>query len=232
MNFSDLQFDISDEVLSLGLTGVYFTIGGLKNTKSSPEFDQLIERTEKEILAGLSKDLIKQDPILLGFRKLHETVGRSNRKNVAAPENLLAALLQTGHIPRVNLLVDIYNLVSIRSRLALGAHDIARIAGNVHLRMTTGSESFVPLGAPEAKPIAAGEYAYIDDGNEVLCRLEVRQVEKTKVTLETTECFYVVQGNSATSEAVLMTAVGELITLTKKFCGGIERLIYPPESDE
>jgi DNA/RNA-binding domain of Phe-tRNA-synthetase-like protein len=227
MDPTDLQFDISDKVLSLGLTGVYLTIGSLKNTKSNPEFDELIERTEKEILASLSKDFIKQDPILRGFRKLHEAVGRSNRKNVAAPENLLVALLQTGHLPRVNLLVDIYNLVSIRSRLALGAHDIARIAGNVHLRMTSGAEHFVPLGAIEAKPIAPGEYAYVDDSNEILCRLEVRQVEKTKVTLETTECFYVIQGNTATNEAYLTSAVSELITLTKKFCGGTERLIYP-----
>jgi DNA/RNA-binding domain of Phe-tRNA-synthetase-like protein len=227
MNFSDLQFDISDEVLLLGLTGVYFTIGDLKNGKSNPELDELIERTEKEILTTLSKDHIKQDPILRGFRKLHEAIGRSNRKNLAAPENLLVAVLQTGHIPRVNLLVDIYNLVSVKSHLALGAHDIACIAGNVHLRMTTGAERFVPLGAADAKPIAAGEYAYVDDSNEVLCRLEVRQVEKTKVTLETSECFYVVQGNTSTSEAYLMSAVGELITLTKKFCGGTERLIYP-----
>src|SRR6266436_960355 len=133
MRASELQFDISEDVLALGLRGVYFTLGDIINRSSDPEFDALNQHMLREIMSGLSKDLIVKDPVLQGFRELHTAVGKSNRKNIASPENLLSMLLLTGRLPRVNLLVDIYNLISVKSRIAWGSHDTEHIAGNVHL---------------------------------------------------------------------------------------------------
>jgi DNA/RNA-binding domain of Phe-tRNA-synthetase-like protein len=223
---NNLSFDVSAEVLALGLRGAYVTLSGVQNRAADPAFDALRDEFVRAVLADLSAEKIKNDPVLAGFRRLHEAVGRSNRKNVASPENLLNMLLRQRALPRVNLLVDIYNVVSIKSRLALGAHDLARVVGNIHLRLTTGSEGFWPIGAPAPKAVEAGEYAYVDDENDIICRLEVRQVEKTKVTLETSECFYIVQGNAATDEAHLKAATEELLQLTKRFCGGEARLLY------
>lgn len=89
------------------------------------------------------------------------------------------------------------------------------------LRLTNGAESFQPLGAPEPEPIKAGEYAYIEDSiNTVICRLECKQVEKTKVTESTTDCFYILQGNARTPRESLHAALNELVELTTQFCGG------------
>jgi DNA/RNA-binding domain of Phe-tRNA-synthetase-like protein len=177
------------------------------------------------VVAGSNADGFLDDPVLAGFRRLHDAVGRSNKKNVASPENLLATVMANGRLPTVNVVVDIYNLVSLRTRLALGAHDIGEISGDVHLRLTTGSEGFWPLGSERPKPVGPGEYAYVDDRNDVICRLEVRQVERTKITIDTTECFYIVQGNEATDGPYLKAAADELVELTKRFCGGRERLV-------
>ncbi len=223
-----LQFEFSDEVAALGVRGAYFTITGLANRASDPAFEALAARETEAVLAGLSPDAIRDDPVLAGFRALHEAVGVSNRKNVASPENLLKLLLKAGGLPTVNLVVDIYNLVSLKTRLALGAHDLAGVAGNIRLRLTGGTEGFVPLGAGEAKPVRPGEYAYVDDGNDVLCRLEVRQVEKSKVGLETCDCFYIVQGSAATPPELLRAAAEEVIALTRQFCGGEVRMLHAP----
>lgn len=226
MRAAELTFDVAPEVLALGVRGAYFALGGVRNREADPAFDELRDETLAAILSDLSPEKIKHDPILRGFRALHEAVGRSNRKNVASPENLLNMLLRQGRLPRVNLLVDVYNLISIKFRLALGAHDLAGVTGNIHLRMTAGGENFWPLGADAPKPVEAGEYAYVDDGNDIICRLEVRQVEKTKVTLDTRECFYIVQGNALTDDAHLKAATEELLALTKRFCGGEERMLH------
>jgi DNA/RNA-binding domain of Phe-tRNA-synthetase-like protein len=223
-----ITFDIEEAVLAAGLSGAYFTLAGIHNRESDPGFDEIGDATLREIARGLSPETVKDDPILRGFRSLHEKVGVSNRKNVASPENLLNTLLHSGRLPRINVLVDIYNLVSAKSRLALGAHDLAHICGNIHLRMTTGAESFWPLGSAKPKAVGPGEYAYVDDKNDIICRLETRQVEKTKVTAETTECFYIVQGNNATDGAYIKSVTEELIALTKRFCGGQERMLYAP----
>lgn len=228
LRYNVVQFGIAEEVLALGLKGAYLTLGGLSNRECDPEFAALQREVTEEVLADLSAEAIRGDPVLIGFRQLHDLVGRSNRKNVASPENLLKLLLKTGTLPRINLLVDIYNLVSIKTRLALGAHDLAKVSGNIRLRLTDGTEGFVPLGSSEGKAVAPGEYAYIDGDNDILCRLEVRQVEKTKVGIDARECFYIVQGNPATEEGLLKSAVDELIRLTQRFCGGQQRMLYTP----
>ena len=120
----------------------------------------------------------------------------------------------------INQAVDIYNLISLESKLALGAHNIDRVDGNVTLRFTDGSERFVPIGQTEPVPVAPHEYCYCDDANEVLCRLEVRQVEKTKVEESARNIFYIIQGNEATPDELLHETAQKIIDLTTKYCGG------------
>ncbi len=224
-----IEFRIDERVLGLGLTGVYFVMSGLSVRDSDPIFDALMAARLEVVQTQLDPAFdFKTDRVLAGFRDLHTRVGRSNRDNVASPENLLRMLMRHGGLPRVNLLVDIYNLVSVETHLALGAHDLARTDGNISLRFTTGSERFVPLGSESPKQVHAGEYAYIDDSEDIICRLETRQVEKTKVTLETTDCFFIVQGNSETDSRSVWDGANELISLVTRFCGGKERILYGP----
>jgi len=125
-------------------------------------------------------------------------------------------------------LVDIHNLVSVETRLALGAHDDDKISGDVHLRMTSGGEKYVLLGSNTAKTVDENLYSYMDDENDVICFLEVMQAEKTKVTTDTTNCFYIVQGNSSVSDSHLKAATDRVIALTKRFCGGEEHMLHAP----
>ncbi len=223
-----LTFNVADQVKSLGWNAICFIMTDLQNKESDPDFEVVKNQVIQRILPGLAKDQINEDPIIQGFKQLHEKIAHSNRETIAASENLLNFLLKTGKMPHINLLVDIYNLVSIETRLALGAHDINHISGNVQIRLMEGTENFWPIGASEPKKVRTGDYAYIDDSNGILCWLEVRQVEKTKVTLDTHDCFYIIQGNSATDGAYLSNAANRLINLTKQFCGGQERMIYIP----
>ncbi len=222
---------VAPEITVLGIPVVFFMIRGLRNRPADPEFDRLNEASSAAVLSRLGADpeALAADPVLAGYHRLHQRIGcPHNRTTIPAPENLLKLLLKKGALPRINLLVDIYNLVSAETRLAMGAHDLAAIAGNIRFRFTDGSERFHPLGdVPRlARP---REYAYIDDGaNEVICRLEVRQVEKTKVVPETRDCFFIIQGNETTDPAMLQAATGRLLEWTERFCGGIVTMLYQP----
>ncbi|MDP4201189.1 MAG: phenylalanine--tRNA ligase beta subunit-related protein [Bacteroidota bacterium] len=215
------QFIAHPEINPIGLRGIYLTIENVRNRESDSNFcsyqQQIIDNAYQ--YAHRLGD-IKEDPILQGFRQLHERVGAPNRKNLSASENLYKVLEKRGTIPHVNLIVDIYNSISLKYKLALGAHDWDRIDGNVHLRITNGTEKFIPLGESDAKPIKPGEYSYIDDSNEVICYLDVRQIDKTKVTLDTHNVFFVVQGNANTPIPYIEDAVFELIDQVQKYCGG------------
>jgi len=216
---------MAPEVKKLGLKGIFLTIGGINNRTSDPEFDAIFEAEMQKLIQALQQTSWKADPILQGYRKLHESIHRSNQRFVSASENLLSSLLRNHHASRINLLVDIYNMVSMKTRLAFGAHDLAKTQGNIVMRMTTGKESFYALGAPTPTTVGPGEYGYLDESGEVICRLEVRQCERTKVTVDTKECFFIIQGNAATSEATLKAAGDELVALSTRFCGGKVRWI-------
>ena len=223
---NELQFSIDPEVEALGIRGAFLVMSGITNTTSNPEFDKYREDICDKLRHEYTKDFIKTDPVIRGFRDLHTKVGRSNRKYPSAPETLLSLLSRTGKFPAINLAVDIYNLVSIESRLALGAHDISSVHGNIQLKITDGTEGFTPLGSSEPESVGTGEYSYVDDANDVLCRLEYKQVEKTKVTIDTRDCFYIIQGNETTSAEQIQSAKKRLVELTKEYCGGSERVLF------
>jgi DNA/RNA-binding domain of Phe-tRNA-synthetase-like protein len=217
---STIEFRITPEVLALGVRGAFLTMSGLDNRRYRPEFSGYLGKLAERLRGELSEETFAADPVLKGFRDLHDAVGRSNRRFPSSAEGLAALFLRRGVIPSINPVVDVYNCVSLETRLSLGAHDVAKIRGDVTLRLTAGGERFVPLGRAEPEPVGAGEYCYVDGSGEVLCRLEVRQSDRTKVTEETTACFFLVQGNRNTPRGRIESALNRLIELTQRFCGG------------
>ena len=220
-----MEFIVLDEVKNLGVKALGVEINNIDNQTITEEYTAWRQAAVQELLAYYTDYDYKNDPVFEGFYRLHEKVGVPRRKNIPACENLVKLLLKKQELFAINKAVDIYNILSMRSKLALGAHDIDRFAGNVTLRLTDGSERFVPLGADEPKPVRAGEYSYIDDSNEIICHLEIRQVEKDKVTEDSKNIFYIIQGNEATAESLLEETAEELIRMTEKFCGGTGRLL-------
>ena len=125
---------------------------------------------------------VRSCPEVAAFQQLHRRVGVNPRKEQSSVERLLLLALKRGELPAINSLVDAYNLVSLRTRCSLGAHDLDAIALPVSLRLLTGQESFTPLGENVPAAVVPGEYGYVDAANRLLCRLDVRQADFSKVT--------------------------------------------------
>lgn len=222
-----MEFYVEQSVLNSGVKILFATIEGLDNTRNSEEWQAYRTAKIKELYERYQNIDVHADPILEGFNILHDNTGVKRRKNIPASENLIKLLLKHGDMFYINQAVDIYNLISLDSKLALGAHNIDRVEGNVTLRFTDGTERFVPIGQTEPIAVKPHEYSYCDDANEVLCRLEIRQVEKTKVDESATNIFYIVQGNEATDDALLEQTAREIIDTTTTYCGGTGRIIRP-----
>ncbi|MEI7968141.1 MAG: phenylalanine--tRNA ligase beta subunit-related protein [Betaproteobacteria bacterium] len=103
---------------------------------------------------------------------------------------------------------------------SLGAHDLALVRGDIELRLARGGQAFTPLGSVIGESIPAGDYAYIDADNRGLSQFEGRQCKQTKVTRDTSACFFSVRGNAATSRVALRNVLTYLEYLTLLYCGG------------
>jgi Uncharacterized conserved protein len=221
------RFFVEQAVLDAGVKIVFAVVYGLDNHGEDPEWAAYRDKRLEELYKEYAELDVHADPILEGFNLLHDKTGVKRRKNIPASENLIRLLKKNHGMFYINQAVDIYNLISLESKLALGAHNIDRVEGDVTLRFTDGSERFVPIGQSEPIPVAAHEYCYCDDANEVLCRLEIRQVEKTKVDEESENVLYIVQGNEATPYELLYDTAQRIIELTTKYCGGRGVVIMP-----
>ena len=222
-----MEFYVKQDVLDVGVKILFAVVEGVDNHKNSEEWKTFREEKIAELYERYQGIDVHADPILEGFHILHDNSGVKRRKNIPASENLIKLLLKNQGMFYINQAVDIYNLISLESKLALGAHNIDHVDGNVTLRFTDGTERFVPIGQTEPIPVAGHEYSYCDDANEVLCRLEIRQVEKTKVDEDTTNIFYIVQGNEATDDTLLQETAQKIIDTTVKYCGGSGKIVVP-----
>ena len=219
------EFKVQQDVLDLGVKIKGVRIHDIDNTVYSSSLNDYIDVHVKRLLKNNSLEVLKEDRIIQGFYELHKEVGIPKRKNLPASENLLKNLLKKQEFHKINPLVDLYNLISMDTKLALGSHDLDKTEGNITLRLTQGNENYIPLGSVESKEVKAGIYSYIDDENDIICYSEIRQVDKTKVTEESKDVFFIVQGNQATTDKYLEDVAQELITVVTYYLGGTGEIL-------
>lgn len=230
MGFAPINFHLAADLRARGVDGAYTVLVGLDQTRADPAaIAAYVDAAVAQARAGAGRDAISSHPVLAGYRALHKAFDVPTRKLYSAPETLFRFVEKRGDIPRILPLVDLYNAVSLETGLALGAHDLCRIDGDVSLRLTTGSERYHPVGAAQAEAVRPGEYSYVDDGNEILCRLEVRQAETTKVTAATSDLFLIVQGNPAVPADLVIAGHDRLIGRLREFFGGTPVPLHRPD---
>lgn len=215
-----MKFIVEDKVKELGVKILEIKIESIDNSTPNLEFEKWRKNKIKELIEKYKDYDIKNDKIIEGFYELHQRVGVPRRKNLPASENLIKLLVKRGDLVHINKAVDIYNIISIDSKLCLGAHDIDKVSGNVTLKITDGTENFIPLGSEEVKLVASGEYSFVDDDNDIICWLDIRQVDKTKVTENSKNVLYFIIGNKENTYEELEKIANEIIDITTKYCGG------------
>lgn len=208
-----MRLVVTPDVRALGIQvrAILFS-GATVSNRSNP-----LEKRKKEALPAIGAIDVESHPVLAAYRELHR---RAGAEGVLPPAEHLIRLAQAnGRLPNINTAVDAYNLVSALTGLSIGAHDVTRIRGDVAFRITTGAERYTPLGASAPEPIRPGEYACVDD-EKVLCRLDVKQCEETRLLKTSTAFLVYAQGNRATAEQDLVAGLGQVAALVLAVCGG------------
>jgi len=87
----------------------------------------------------------------------------------------------------VNVLVDVYNAVSVRALTPIGGEDLDQLHGSLRLAIVDGDEPFDGHdGAPRR-----GEIVWRDDAGVTCRRWNWRQGVRTRLTDATTRAFFV-----------------------------------------
>ncbi len=163
-----------------------------------------------------------------GFREILKRVGINPRKHSPTVEILTQMAMKRRALPVINSLVDAYNLVSVRTRCSMGAHDLDQIELPVELRIFEDPCRFTPLGMSAEVEIAAGEFGYVDARRRILCRLDLQQADFSKVTSATKNVLLIIEGTTAHTPAQLAESFQMSIATISRYCGGrVEQVVEP-----
>src|SRR5262249_25819245 len=138
---------VSEDCVSLGLRAGAVVFRGLRvGPRGAALHDEITWEAAAIRQAFAGPAAVRALPEVVAFGELLRRAGADPRELTPSLRRLLTSPLQRGAPPAVNNLVDAYNILSVRSRCSLGAHDLHHIDLPVSLRRLSGAEPFTPLG--------------------------------------------------------------------------------------
>lgn len=198
-------------------------VNGVKVKKENFALQRFKGDVTEEIKQIYSLATVKDVPIFRAYRDFFWRIGIDPTKNRPAAEALIRRILAGKLLPSINTLVDAYNLASIKSCISIGAFDVARVKGDLVLRLARKGEEFTGIGME--KPIVLeGNEAVVSDSEKLIAIYPYRDADETKVTEKTRDVLLLICGAPGISEEVLEDAARVTTDYVTRFCGGEGRL--------
>jgi len=181
---------------------------GIGNGPSDEDTSAVLDEAEEHLRArGLTRPA--DDPHIAAWRAAFSAFGAKPSKYPCSAEALAARVLKGAALPRVNVLVDLYNAVSVRALTPVGGEDLDHLNGPLRLTIATGEEAFDGHdGAPRP-----GEIVWRDDAGVTCRRWNWRQGVRTRLTDVTTRAFFVFDRLPELDEHQLDDAASQLESL-------------------
>ena len=203
------------------------TVGGIlvgHGVRNGPTPAALAERFMQEqhaVLTRLGSTPLSELPALAAWRLVFRQFGVNPTKTRSAPEALLRRLTKAGDIPRINTLVDIGNLMSIRYAMPVAVFDTRQVQGSITVHLADGSERYTELGSSELLHPDPGEVVFSDETGLVVARRWCwRQSAESAAQADTTNVVVAIEAQHAEGRAHVAAAVEQMLMILTEFAGG------------
>ncbi len=225
---------VSDEVRALapGFTHVAIEAHDVVNGPSTEASSALLDDAARRLAARLAGRAPHEDPHMAAWREVYTAFGAKPSRTRNSAEALAKRALSDAGLPRINLLVDLYNAISVARLIPVGGEDLDRVRGGMRLVRATGEEDFVTVaaGAEAVEHPEPGEVVWRDDAGVTCRRWNWRQGPRTRLTEETTSAVFLLETLAPMPVAEARSAVTELAELLEKFSPGARIEVHEPVS--
>lgn len=227
-----LSLTVSDEVRDLvpGFVHLAVEAHGLVNGPSTAESSALLDAAAARLAERLDGRAPHEDPHMTAWRAAYTAFGSKPSRTRNSAEALARRALADGGLPRINVLVDLYNAISVAHLIPVGGEDLDRIRGGMHLVRATGSEPFVTVAGGEetVEHPNAGEVVWRDDEGVTCRRWNWRQGPRTRLTEESVNAVFLLESLAPMTTGELEAAGTELAESLEKLSPGARITIRPP----
>lgn len=176
-----------------------------------------IKKSTLESVLKYSENEVATNNISIGYKELLKLFGKEDL--VPAGQNFIEIVRKRGKFPTINTAVDAYNIVVAKSYLAIGAHDLDKINGDIVFDFAKEGEVIPAVNMQDAFKVDKGDYVYRDNG-KILAWLDVKDSDIVKLTKSTKNIIFIVEGNLRTSQDYIFEHLKKACELVTQFCGG------------
>jgi DNA/RNA-binding domain of Phe-tRNA-synthetase-like protein len=225
-----LNLTVSDQVRALapGFTALAVEARGLVNGPSSTGSSALLDDAARRLAARLDGRAPHEDPHMAAWRETYSAFGAKPSRTRNSAEALARRALSEAGLPRINLLVDLYNAISVAHLIPVGGEDTDHIEGAMRLVRATGEEPFptVAGGEPAVEHPEPGEVVWRDDAGVTCRRWNWRQGIRTRLTERSLNAVFLLESLAPMTPAELTTAGAELVEALEKLSPGVRITVH------
>lgn len=188
-----IQVSISEEVAAL-CPDLHILVVSCEvmNTESDPLLWEEIARAEEDVRATCRLEEINKWLPIKATRQAYKRFGKDPNRYRPSSEALRRRILRDLPLYKIDTLVDIINLISIRSGYSIGGFDADKIQGNLVLGIGKEGEVYHGIGRGELN--IAGLSVYRDAVGGV--GTPTSDEERTKIDRNTRRLLMIINGYS------------------------------------
>ena len=215
------QFQVAPEIFEKMPNACFgvVVVRGIDNQKSYPAIADFYQKTQKELFDKLAGRKAKEYPAIIPYREAFQKLEINPNKFPPSIEALSSRIEKGKWIPPINPIVDLGNGISLKYGIPLGAHDLDSTTAPLEIRLSHPDDQFVPFGATEPETIDYGEILYVS-GHQVKTRRWIwRQSEFGKITNQSQNIFFPLDGFEDINGSETKEARDELASLLEHHFG-------------
>ncbi|QXJ29864.1 B3/B4 domain-containing protein [Saccharolobus shibatae] len=212
------RLSISDDVRKLGVFVAMAEVSNVDARVPQQALDDMIKNVEEKYRSQ-DPEYLKNDSVVRAYRDFYWRIGIDPTKTRPSGEALRRRLVRGNRLPRINIVVDIGNIVSVETLVPIGLYDSDKVVGDLHLVMSKGSEEFLGLGKKTEK-LDKGIPILVDDEGKVLHIYPHRDSILTSITPDVKNVIIVGAGVPNIDENLVKYAVDRVADLLEKICKG------------
>lgn len=201
-----MKFYVTDEVFKkmpnavFGLVSVY----GLDNKNVNDNIQKLLKESIETCEKHFEGKKVKEEKEVEPYRKAFENLGINPNKFMSSIEALLTRISKKKGFPHINTVVDLGNAISLKYYLPIGAHDLDSMFDNEFcVRTANDNDVFIPFGETDGEKVDVGEVVYATKDQIRTRRWIWRQGEAGKITSETKNLLFIIDGFEENKEEIL-----------------------------
>ena len=189
----DIKISISAEILEVCPNFHMAAIAcKVKNSVYNKELWTKIDHVSSHFIQNFKMEDIKKRSSIEATRKVYKKLGKDPNRYRPSGEALCRRLLKGQGLYQINTLVDLINLVSLKTGYSIGGFDADKIAGNLILGVGKADEPFKAIGRGtmniEGLPVYRDSIGAIGNPSS--------DEERTKITAETSNLLMLINGYS------------------------------------